>query len=368
MQDRDRSVEELLRQTRAAEPMSSVDCPDAETLAAMADDTLPAAMRRDIEAHVADCHRCQELTAAMARADAPVEAHAGVAADVAAWKRRALNWLVPAAAAATAVALWILVPGQQAPAPTAPTADTQVEAVPPPLPTPTPEVIPNEPLRLPDDARADTAARDQSVEIAPAAQSARAAAPPPPPAAAAPPPPPAAPAAASPPPPPPAAPLRRADAPAIGGVQASPAEQRKEAALNESVAIQQERAANAQAFAAASLEIASPDPRFRWQIGPGLIVQRTIDGGRTWIAQQTGASMPLTAGSAPTPEVVWLVGRGGVVLRTTDGGAQWQRVPFPEVRDLTAITATSATNATVVVADGRRFTTADGGAMWMLVR
>jgi hypothetical protein len=336
MQDRDRSIEKLLRETRAAAPVSPVDCPDAETLAAMADDTLPARMLREIEAHVAGCHRCQDLTAAMVRADMA----AATAAAAAGERRRWLNWLVPAAAAATAVALWVLVPGQQGPTPTAPTADTQVAATPPALPPLTPEVIVSEPLRIPGEAREESAA-----------------AAPPPPAAAAPPPPPAAPAEAAP----------QGEASAVGRLQAPAAERRDQAALNETVALQ-DRAAPAQARRAASVEVVSPDPRVRWRVGPGLIVQRSTDGGASWIAQQTGASAELTAGSAPTVDVCWLVGRGGVVLRTTDGGGQWQRVMFPEAADLAAISATTARNATVTLADGRRFTTTDGGAVWIVVR
>jgi hypothetical protein len=324
--DRDQSIERLLRDSRAAEPGPPADCPDAETLAAVADDTMPAAMRREIEGHVAGCHRCQEVTATMARTGALSDAAAAVG-DVSSWKRRALNWLVPAAAAATAVALWVLVPGRQAPAPTAPAADTQVAATPPALPPLTPEVIISEPLRIPGEAREENAAARPAPATAPAS--------PPPVAAAAPPP-----AAAAPPPPP--APARLE------------AQRQDQAALKESVAVQQERALGVQARRFAAAEILSPDPQVRWRIGPGPIVQHSTDGGATWIAQQTGGFEELTAGSAPTPDVCWLVGRGGVVLLTTNGGRQWQRVMFPEAADLVAITATSARSATVTLGDGRR--------------
>ena len=151
--DRDGSIERLLRQEVSADSTRpSGDCPDAEILAALADDTLPAAARREVEGHVADCHRCQALTAAIARADSPVDATAGAAADVPTWRRRALNWLVPAAAAATAVALWVLVPGQREPASVEPASEQQIAvASPPVLPPPTSEVITSEPLQLPVD-------------------------------------------------------------------------------------------------------------------------------------------------------------------------------------------------------------------------
>jgi len=385
--DRDRSIERLLRQARPADPTAPAgDCPDAETLAALADETLTAAARREIEAHVADCHRCQAMTAAMVRAEAPVGVEA--AADVPAWRRRALNWLVPAAAAATAIALWVLVPGQRTPSSTEPISESQIAEAPPlALPPPTSEVITSEPLQIPDDARADEQTRERNA--APEAGRATLSAPPPAaaPAAAAPPPP-----AAAPPPPvaaAPAEPLLKAESPVAGGVAPTPeasasapisagraadqgrapaAERRNEGALNETVAVQQEQALNRQARAIASFEVVSPNPRIRWRVGPGLIVQRSADGGATWTTQRSGASAELSAGSAPATEVCWLVGRGGLVLRTTDAGLQWQRVPFPESVDVISITASTARNATVALVDGRRFTTSDGGVRWNAVR
>jgi len=356
--DRDRSIERLLRQARSTDATAPAgDCPDAETLAALADDTLPAAVRREVEAHVADCHRCQALNAAVARAEGPLGAAAG---DIPAWRRRALNWLVPAAAAATAVALWVLVPGQRTPLPEATREEQQTAATSLPRSSevpPTSQPVAEEPLRVPADsptgaaagernanarqraagesaARSDmaptgnaAALQDRAVgqanpaATAPEERLAQVAAPaPPPPAAAPPPPPPAA-------PPPAAAMARRLEA-------------------------------------AASIELVSPNPQIRWRIGPGSVVQYSADGGATWATQQTGASTELTAGSAPAPEVCWLVGGGGLVLRTTDGGRQWQRIAFPETVDLTAITASTALDATVVLANGRRLATSDGGRTW----
>jgi hypothetical protein len=381
--DRDRSIERLLRQASPADPTAeAAGCPDVETLAALADDTLSAPMRREVEGHIADCYRCQSLTAAMARHDAP-GVPAGVGGDVPAWRRKWFNWLVPAAAAATGIALWVLVPGQRPPTPQAPTPDGQVASV--PSPPASSEVITSEPLQIPVDSFGDSTAREGDTSrrfetAAPAAPPA-----PPPPAAA----------------PPPAEPSLKAAAPAVGGVAAAPPsaasaptaadrsdqsqsatpERRNEVAESEAAAALEEGVLNRRAAPAAGaggglpiaarttgFEVLSPDPRIRWRVGPGPVVQRSTDGGATWATQQTGASTPLTAGSSPAPEVAWLVGGGGGVLRTTDSGRQWQRLRFPEAVDLTAITASTARNATVTLADGRRFTTDDGGMTWTLVR
>ena len=390
--DRDQSIERLFRQTRPEDPAPPADaCPDAETLAALADDTLPAALRREVEGHIADCYHCQALAAAIARAEAPVGASAKAAGEMPAWRRRALNWFVPAAAAATAVALWVLVPGQNAPPPTEPVSERQVAgAPPPPLPPPSSEVVTSEPLQIPEDTRADEQTRDRDAALV--AGRARVASPPAAPPAAAPPP-----AVAA----TPTEPSLKAEAPVAGGLQASgpqpvvggvaatpevsasapvstntaadqgraaAAERRNEGALNETVAIQQEQVLDRQLRAVSSFEVVSPNPRVRWRVGPGPTVLYSANGGSTWATQQAGATVELTAGSSPAAEVCWLVGRGGLVLRTANAGRQWQRIPFPETADLTAITASTARNATVVLADGRQFATGDGGMTWNAVR
>ena len=148
--------------------------------------------------------------------------------------------------------------------------------------------------------------------------------------------------------------------------QAATSEQRRDAP-NETVPIQ-ERVAGLQALRSSTPEVLSPDPRIRWRVGPGSVVQHSADSGATWVTQQTGASAALTAGSAPAADVLWIVGRQGVVMRTTDRGRQWQRVPFPQTADLAAIAATSTRNATVVTTDGRRFATDDGGVTWSPAR
>lgn len=364
--DRDQSIERLLRRARASDQQAPDHCPDAETLAALADDTLTAPARREVEAHVADCHRCQALTAAMVRAEVSSGTLANEAAgEVPAWRRRALNWLVPAAAGATAVALWVIVPGQRTPLPEQPAPERQIAATPPAAPLETPA---SEPLQAPPDARADARALRREAGVAP-----ENAAPATPPTAA-----------------PPQASLKSEESPVAGGLQVeeSPVAgglqpSGRETGRSESAPREQEQLRNQQAAAPAaaraaadaagtraalSFEVVSPNPRIRWRVGPGSNVQYSADGGATWAQQQTGGSAELIAGSSPAPEVCWLVGRGGVVLRTTDGGRQWQRTAFPETVDLTAVAASTALNAIVTLADGRRLATTDGGRTWAPVR
>lgn len=83
---------------------ASDGCVDAETLAAWADGGLSAKAASAVELHVSSCSRCMGVLAAMERAAPAARARH-------AWTPiRVFRWLAPLAAAATAVAIWIVVP------------------------------------------------------------------------------------------------------------------------------------------------------------------------------------------------------------------------------------------------------------------
>jgi hypothetical protein len=110
--------------------------------------------------------------------------------------------------------------------------------------------------------------------------------------------------------------------------------------------------------------IVSSSQASRWRIVPGGTVERSTDGGSTWQAQETGATVTLVGGASPSPSVCWLVGPTGTVLLSTDGRS-WQRVAFPEATDLISVRATDEKIAAVTTLDGRTFSTRDGGLTWV---
>lgn len=314
---RDETVDRLMRRTLGATKASAVTgaCLDAETLAAWMDGGLSGAALDAARLHVADCARCQALVGTFARLDRALPPMA--AAPRAA--RRWLAWLVPIAAAAAAVTLWIVVPGRSpAPAPTAaPAAADEVSRFEPATPPAS-----NRPLASP----------------APRANA--------------------------------AAPERQATG--VGKVAGAPAAAQAPAASKEStqqdafsVATAAPRALMRAAAAPASPEIAAPDSSVRWRITPSG-VERSTDAGTTWTATPTGITAELTAGAAASGSVCWLVGKAGVVLVSTDGQS-WRRVPFPEATDLSAVRTTDAAGlaASVTTSAGRTFRTTDGGATWV---
>jgi hypothetical protein len=361
--DRDSSFDRHLAEALEAPgvPVLEGGCLDAETLAAWADGALRRQEREAVDAHAADCPRCQAMLAAIIRtAPAPVTA-------TLAWRKLPLGWLVPLTAAAAAVVLWVVVPGptppQQRPGPVATVAETTTTPPPPAADQARPlqsESQPQSPravepgavggIKAPSPvspsrvetknedlaAQAATAPRekakasdtnaltepDRSKEASAGSGSSR---------------------------------DGRVARPAGDAVtQASPA---PPAAATTTRAFTLARAS------AAGSVIVSPNPDIRWRILPGGAVEHSTDTGLTWRTQETGATVTLTAGASPSPTVCWLVGPEGTVLLSTDGRL-WQRLPFPEPAPLAFVRATDHKTATVTAADGRTFGTTDGGASW----
>lgn len=318
------------------------DCLDAETMAAWVDRALPAGDAAAVDAHVADCARCQAVLAVLAKT------MPAVAQPVPWWRRRwAIGTLVPITAGALTFAVWIATPRQPASSlavtsptiPSAPPAAAPAAAESPRAQTPEQldrvEQAPTAALRVrtgiastpaPADAR-DEPARAKSDQLrredaAPAASPAT-----------------------------PVAPAASAPAAAAGARQAVTA-RALESTLNK---------------VAAGVDVVSPDPSIRWRVGAAGSIQRSADAGATWVAQASGVAQDLTAGTSPQRGVCWVVGRAGTVLQSTDGNL-WRRLEFPEAVDLTNIAARDAVVATVTTADGRRFQTADGGRTWARVQ
>lgn len=353
---------------------------DAERLAAWADHGLPAADAAEVELHLSQCDRCQEVLAAF------VQSEPAPAAVIPFWTRRPVRW--GAIGLAAAAALFLVVRTGREPARLAPEATVASrEVAPEPQPVPplaTVAVVPPASSPAPAEVRrdrsataaaerpaasnlADAAAAKEVTRKAESAQ-AKAAAPPPPPVAAAPP------------------PVQvTAAAPVVTPVGAA----RSQAgaplpAMAESVAVDTRGV----------IEIFAPDPaglarRFstgagaagrggvaqsqvrqeiapaRWRIIAGMRVERSQDAGATWtvLPIEPALTSPLVAGSAASPSVCWLVGLEGVVLVTTDGRT-FRRASLPEAVRLVGVIAEDGLRATVTTADGRKFSTVDGGLTW----
>jgi hypothetical protein len=110
--------------------------------------------------------------------------------------------------------------------------------------------------------------------------------------------------------------------------------------------------------------VSSPDGAAIWRLGPSGLIQFSEDSGTHWTIQKTGIVAALLAGSAPSREVCWLAGRNGVIVRTTDAGAHWQKLSSPTSVDITTVFAVDAQQAIVTTPTNQSYKTIDGGETW----
>jgi hypothetical protein len=110
--------------------------------------------------------------------------------------------------------------------------------------------------------------------------------------------------------------------------------------------------------------VASPDTNVRWRFGAGGLIEKSIDGGKSWERQSSNVTDDLLSGVAPAEKICWLAGMNGTVLLTTDG-EHWTRLPFPSKIDLGGITSNDALHALVWDTQNKvKFSTEDGGNTW----
>jgi hypothetical protein len=79
------------------------------------------------------------------------------------------------------------------------------------------------------------------------------------------------------------------------------------------------------------------------------------------------AIAPIESESPSNPRIKWRVTSGTLVERSSDGGASWTKTSTPPA-PISAIEVQDAARAIVTAADGRRFSTSDAGATWTAVQ
>ena len=379
---REAAIDRLLRAAlQPGEGTGAADCPDPGHVAALFEGTLEPGERRILEAHVAECERCQETLATIARMTPTMPA---AVAGWQSWWTSGMRWLVPAATTVViAIAVYVALrpplmePARQAPPPIegkqratgapapstseSPTAQAANEArANAPAARPGPEVAPSGPPASRDDSAAGrrqgfatptpTEPQDALVEretLAKGVEELPAT------------PPAEGPVAAAPEPEKAETPVQQAAAPALEAVGME---------RDEADAMRRETKARSHLGAAVItiVEARSPDGASVWRVERAGAISYSTDGGRRWAHAASGLSAEVLAASSPSADVCWAAGRDGSVSLTV-GGGRWERRPFPERVDLVGIVARSAHSATVTTRDGRRFATADGGATWTLV-
>jgi hypothetical protein len=111
--------------------------------------------------------------------------------------------------------------------------------------------------------------------------------------------------------------------------------------------------------------IVAPGSKHIWRVGAAGEIERSTDGGKSWSAQNSGVTAPLTSGSAPSNQVCWIVGKTGTLLLTTDGGKHWKQLTSPIAGDLGGVHAVDAQHASIWDEPNRKgYETTDGGVTW----
>jgi hypothetical protein len=298
-------IDPLLSRALAAQRSEDAACPDAEEIAAWAEQTLAPLETARLEAHLSSCVRCQAVVGTLVQTT-PVE----IARPESLWKRWRLAWLVPVAGTAAAVGIYVA---------TGPTPSS-----PPPASAPQASAAKAED-RVAREANPTSTDRASSAEVRIEQQAAT------------------------------LEPSRADNQPQADNVQRRAQVLAAPAGAAEST------------VAARRVEVRSAVTNERWRIGSSDgQVEFSSDAGMSWQPDASSVSVGILAGSAPAARVCWLVGSGGAVWLTTDA-VRFTRVSFPQPLDLLAVTATSARAATVTSADGRSFRTDDQGATWQPV-
>ena len=279
---------------------------DAELLAAWSEGTLPKDEVAQVEVHLADCSSCQEMLAVFARTEPPpvVSGFPGLSGVEGGRTRWQWRWGIPIAAAATVAAIWVAIPESERTAQLNQTADRPL----------------SEPAPASRSADADALARAPQGNVEPTD----------------------------------AAPRR--DAPAGSSADrferetlAKKVEQREAALPSEAKERDQDQKAEASTAAAAAP--AAP---------PAASAQGPREA-RSFLRQEGEVI-------SPDPLVHWRIAPEGRLERSTDGGKTWVAVTLPEQIPVTSVVAPTATTATVTLSDGRQFRTADQGKTWNLVQ
>lgn len=410
--NRDPLTDRLLKAAlRPHERAVSDACLDAETLAAWADGSVPGQAASAIEAHLADCARCQSMLAVFATSESAESADlatAGVAETAASGSvipfRPRVRWLVPVAAGAAAASLLIWTAWPRPGAPIAPAEQTMARdaspaAVPPAGAVEVQPGMPaaatpmSKPAPTESDARRNRTEKTEARSLTDARRQARASAiakDRTPPASA------AAPVATPSPTPPVKQEIVRTATPTVSQtvsadfVQTLPRSDRNAlsylvlmpgvsvlpsgivefappppAALAGNVgAAAGAGRGGAGAGRGAAMAVGRALPSLiRWRVLTTGVVERSTSDGATWEVVTLDPPAFIVSGAAPSVSVCWLVGRAGTVLRSEDG-IKFVKVAFPEAVDLKSIVAIDARQAKVTTVDGRVLTTIDGGATW----
>lgn len=151
-------------------------------------------------------------------------------------------------------------------------------------------------------------------------------------------------------------------------VAAAPSKSKQAGATNETVAVESQAASTSAELAQPSVSRRYADKAAavapsRWSVSSDGRVEISRDGGRSWTKLAVARDVRFLAVSA-TGGDVWAGGSGGALFHSADFGRTWTRVPVGTDEDIARVDFRDAQHGTVTSAAGAEWTTADGGKTW----
>src|SRR6266498_2683897 len=113
-------------------------------------------------------------------------------------------------------------------------------------------------------------------------------------------------------------------------------------------------------------------PVFRWTLSPEGVVQRSLDGGKSWqslSADPAGADQTAFRTLSAVGRDIWVGGKSGSLYHSPDSGQHWERI-VPQtngeklVADITRVDFSDLQNGIVSTSNGQTWTTSDAGRTW----
>ncbi|MBZ5627410.1 MAG: zf-HC2 domain-containing protein [Acidobacteriia bacterium] len=135
------------------------------------------------------------------------------------------------------------------------------------------------------------------------------------------------------------------------------------------------RAGARTAAASASAEAGRPMMKtalsapMHWRVSAEGALERSLDAGRTWQFVRVGAATPAFRTLAAVGRDLWAGGAGGALYHSPDNGRTWTRIVATAgdatlESDIARVEFSDAQHGTVTTTAGETWTTADGGATW----
>jgi len=108
-------------------------------------------------------------------------------------------------------------------------------------------------------------------------------------------------------------------------------------------------------------------PRVMWTIAgsPRGLVQRSMDGGATWVTVALSDEISFRAVTSMGPEV-WAGGSGGALFHSADSGAHWERVAIGTIGTILEIQALGGGSVSVTTEAHEHWLSQDNGHTWQL--